>query len=85
MVVGGEGVPDAILEVVVLAVGQVFRVAHGHLLTSVPGGGGGEKKNTHNVEPKCGEKLTTPGSSGASLESCSNIRSGRSTEKTPGT
>lgn len=43
MVVGWKGVPDAVLEVVVLAVGQVLRVAHRHLLTTVPKGSGQER------------------------------------------
>lgn len=37
MVVGRERVPDAVLVVMVLAVGDVFCVAHRHLLTTVPG------------------------------------------------
>ncbi|GAA6079537.1 uncharacterized [Tachysurus ichikawai] len=36
MVVGGERVPDAVLVVVVLAMGDVLCVAHCHLLTTVP-------------------------------------------------
>ena len=39
MVVGGEGVPHAILVVVVLAVRDVLCVGHGHLLATVPGMG----------------------------------------------
>lgn len=37
MVVRRERVPDAILVVMMLAVGDVFCVAHGHLFTTVPG------------------------------------------------
>ncbi len=36
MVVRRERVPDAILVVMMLAVGDVFCVAHGHLFTTVP-------------------------------------------------
>lgn len=36
MVVGWEGVPNTILEVMVLTMGKVLCVAHGHLLTAVP-------------------------------------------------
>lgn len=36
MVVGWKRVPDAILVVMMLAVGYVFRIAHCHLLATVP-------------------------------------------------
>lgn len=37
MVVWWEGVPDAILKVVVLTVGKVLSIAHCHLLATVSG------------------------------------------------
>lgn len=36
MVVWWKGVPNAILEVMMLTMGKVLCVAHGHLLTTVP-------------------------------------------------
>lgn len=46
MVVRGEGVPDAVLVVVVLAMADVLRVAHRHLFATVPERTRGEKKFT---------------------------------------
>lgn len=37
MVIGGYRVPDAILVVMVLTVGNVLCITHGHLLATVPG------------------------------------------------
>lgn len=44
MVVRGEGVPDAVLVVVVLAMADVLRVAHRHLFATVPERTRGKKK-----------------------------------------
>lgn len=57
MVVWWEGVPNAILEVMMLTVSKVFCVAHGHLLTAVPTGAGdggreGEKQRQKGLKKR---------------------------------
>ncbi len=64
MVVRRERVPDAILVVMMLAVGDVFCVAHGHLFTTVPKTmmkKGGEHQNSERLCVKMQKRCTDNG------------------------
>lgn len=59
MVVWWKGVPNAILEVMVLPVAKIVCVAHGHLLTTVPElGGGKEEKGFRKGNDAAGPQAT---------------------------